>query len=240
MDTALAAACEATWPATEYAKAGGFSVGRGLGAGGRVSSARAIGDWQESDIDAVIAVHQHWQQAPLFRVVDDEQRLIVALEARGFQCENPTVVMETATVELATVALPRGMASSIWPPSESQRDIWAAGNIGPQRQAVMERVKGAKAAILGQVEGCSAGAAFAAIAQGVAMVHCVEVLPDWQRRGVASRMMHQAALWAAEQGASRLALAVGRENMAAIALYRRLGLREVAGYRYYSPPEGEI
>ena len=240
MDTALAAACEATWPAAEYANAGGFSVGRGLGAGGRVSSARAVGDWQDSDIDAAIAVHEHWQQVPLFRVVDDEQRLIVALEARGFQCENPTVVMETATAELATLALPQGMASSIWPPSECQRDIWAAGNIGPQRQAVMERVQGAKVAILGQMEECPAGAAFVAIAQGVAMVHCVEVLLGCQRRGVASRMMHQAALWAVEQGAPRLALAVGHENTAAVALYRRLGLREVAGYRYYSPPKEEI
>ena len=239
MDAALVAACEATWPAAEYANAGGFSVGHGLGAGGRVSSARAVGDWQDSDIDAAIAVHERWQQPHLFRVVDGEQRLIVALEARGFQCENPTVVMEVATAELAALVLPQGMTSSIWPPSECQRDIWAAGHIGPQRQAVMERVKGAKTAILGQVEECSAGAAFVAIEQGVAMMHCVEVLPDWQRRGVASRMMRRAAHWAAEQGALRLALAVGRENTAAIALYRRLGLREVAGYRYYSPPEAE-
>ena len=43
MDAALAEAFEISWPASEYADAGGFRVGRGLGAGGRVSSARAVG-----------------------------------------------------------------------------------------------------------------------------------------------------------------------------------------------------
>jgi hypothetical protein len=81
MDALLAQAFEETWPAAEYADAGGFRVGRGFGAGGRVSSARAAGAWVPDDIPAAEAVHRAWSQQPMFRVLDTDRDLIDALTA---------------------------------------------------------------------------------------------------------------------------------------------------------------
>lgn len=235
MDAALAEAFEATWPAAEYRDAGGFRVGRGLGAGGRVSSARVIGDWAEADIDAAIAIHRDWDQKPVFRVLDDDAALAAALVGRGYTRETPTLIMESGLAALIDRPIPPITTFAVWPPLAIQREIWSAGNIKAARQAVMLRVPQPKAAILGRTEDRAAGSAFVAIHGNVAMIHALEILSDWRRKGLASWMMRQAAFWAAENGADRLGLAVSRGNEAAIALYCHLGFREAAGYAYFEP-----
>ncbi|SNR40755.1 GNAT family N-acetyltransferase [Paracoccus sediminis] len=236
MDAALAQAFENTWPAAEYATAGGFRVGRGLGAGGRVSSARAVGAWTADDIPAVETIHRAWDQPPMFRVLDSDPDLADALLAAGYRRETPTAILAAPIAELTGQPIPPVTTFAIWPPLAIQRDIWVAGNITPARQAVMDRARGPKTAILGRIDDRAAGAAFAAISGDAVMVHAVEVLPPFRRRGLAGWMARQAALWAAEQGATRIGLAVSRANTGARATWDRLGLSEIAGYGYYAKP----
>lgn len=236
MDAALAQAFEDTWPAAEYADAGGFRVGRGLGAGGRVSSARAAGAWVPEDIPAAEAIHRAWGQQPMFRVLDDDASLIAALTTAGYRRETPTAIMQAPVASLTDQPVPFLTTFAIWPPLAIQRDIWKTGSISPARQAVMDRVVGPKTAILGRIDDRAAGAAFAAILSDVVMVHAVEVLPPFRRRGLAGWMMRQVALWAADQGVTRIGLAVSRANAGARATYDRLGFSEVAGYAYYAKP----
>lgn len=234
MDNALARGFEETWPAAEYADAGGFRVGRGLGAGGRVSSARAVGPWVPDDIAAAEAIHRCWDQPPMFRVLDADADLIAGLTAAGYRHETPTAIMAAPVAALTDQPIPPVTTFAIWPPLAIQRDLWAAGNIAPARQSVMDRVAGPRTAILGRIDDRAAGAAFAAVHADVAMVHAVEVLPPFRRRGLAGWMIRQAALWAAEQGAARIGLAVSRANTGARATWDRLGFAEVAGYAYYA------
>ncbi len=234
MDADLATAFEATWPAAEYADAGGFRVGRGLGAGGRVSSARAIAAWSPGDIAAAEAVHRAWGQQPMFRALDSDTALIAALTGAGYLRETPTAIMVAPLDLLTDRLIPPVTTFAIWPPLAIQRDLWRAGNINDARQAVMMRVAAPRTAILGRVDDRAAGAAFVAISAGVAMVHAVEVLPAFRRRGLAGWMMRQAALWAADQGAARIGLAVSRANTGARATYDRMGFAEVAGYSYFA------
>ncbi|MDP5307089.1 GNAT family N-acetyltransferase [Paracoccus spongiarum] len=233
IDAALAAAFEATWPSAAYRAAGGLRVGQGLGAGARVGSARAVSDWSGADLDAAEAIHRGWQQPALFRVTDGDEALAAALEARGYGPRTPTAILEAPVARLTLLAVPSITAFAIWPPLAIQREIWATGGIGPARQQVMARVAGPRAAILGRIEDRAAGAGFAAIHGDVAMIHAIEVLPAWRRRGLAGWMMREAAFWAQAKGAARLALAVTRGNAAALALYRGLGFAEVGGYRYF-------
>lgn len=238
IDAALREAFQATWPAAEYADAGGFRVGCGLGAGGRVSSAWAVGAWRDADIDEAVAVHERWGQRPMFGVMDDDELLAAALDARAFVRETPTVIMAAPIGLLTDRPVPPVTAFAIWPPLAIQREIWEAGNIGPARQAVMEHVAGPRTAILGRMDDRAAGAAFVAIHGPVAMVHAIETVPALRRRGVAGWMLRQAAFWAGERGADRLGLAVSRANVSARALYDRMGFHEAAGYGYYARPEG--
>lgn len=234
MDPVLAQAFETTWPAAEYAGAGGFIVGRALGAGGRVGSARVAKDWVPEDIEAAMAIHRQWQQSVLFRALDAETTLQVELENKGFRIDKPSLIMECDAISLTDQTIPPVMTFTIWPPLAIQRDIWVEGNIDPARQAVMDRVQTPKTSILGRIEDRAAGAAFVAVDGDVAMLHALEVTPEWRRKGLAGWMIRQAAFWAVEHGATRLALAVLCSNTAAVGLYRSLGFRDVTGYRYYA------
>lgn len=235
-DPAIARAFETTWPAAEYAEAGGFTVGRGLGGGGRVGSARARGaDWEAGDIDRVAAIQRGWDEPPLFRVADGDTALQQALTGRGWRRRQPTMIMAADCAPLAAEPVPPLTAFPLWPPLAATRDIWEAGGIGPGRQAVMERIALPRAALLGRVGDRAGGAAFVALDGSVAMIHAIVVPPAQRRRGMAGWLLRKAAQWARERGADRLALVVSRENAAACALYDRLGFVDMGGYGYWSP-----
>lgn len=235
-DAGLAAAFEATWPAPQAAICGGFRVGRSLGAGGRVSSAVAVGPWSGGDLDAACARHAAWGQPVLFRAWDDEAALISALTARGLVAQDHTLVMAAPVATLADRPVPPVTAFAIWPPLAIQRQIWAAGGITPARQDVMEAAPAPKAALLGRIRDRAAGAGFVALHHEVAIIHAVEVLARYRRQGVAGWMMRHAAQWAQAQGATRIGLAVSRANAAARATYAGLGLQVAGSYAYYGVP----
>lgn len=237
IDADLAAAFDETWPAAEYADLGGFRLGRGYGAGGRVSSARAVAKWRAEDIDAVIEASRNWAQPPMFRVLDDDTALIEALNLAGFSRENPTLIMEAPIARLTRTTPPPVSSFDLWPPMAIQREIWAEGNIKSARQAVMSRVAVPRRAILGRVEDRAAGAAFAAVSHDVLMVHCIEVRPNLRRKSVAEWMMQAAAHWGQGRGARRIALAVSQANFPAVTLYEKLGFETAARYSYYGKPE---
>ncbi|WP_240602489.1 GNAT family N-acetyltransferase [Paracoccus endophyticus] len=231
----LDAAFQATWPAAEYARAGGLQVGRGLGGGGRVSAARATGHWQPDDIDAAVALQRGWDQPPLIAVGDDDHRLSQALAGRGWQPSRATVLLQAPIAALAGRPVPPVTALPLWPPLAIQRDLWTQMDVGPSRQAVMDRVAGPKWAILGRIEDRAAGCAFVAVAGRIAMLHALVVVPWLRRRGLAGWMTCRAASLGAGAGAEALALAVLRDNAPALALYAALGFSPVGGYAYWTP-----
>ncbi|MDK8874481.1 GNAT family N-acetyltransferase [Paracoccus sp. SSJ] len=234
-DPDIARAFESTWPAAEYAQAGGFLVGRGRGGGGRVSSARATRpDWSEADIARAEAVQRSWNERPMFRVADDDAALSQALAAQGFRHGTPTAILAADCARLTALPVPPLTAFAIWPPLAMQRDIWSDGNVSAARQEVMERACLPKTGLLGRVQDRAAGAAFVALDGPVAMIHAIEVVPALRRQGVAGWLIRMAAAWAEEQGATRLALAVSRANTGARAVYDRLGFAELGGYGYWS------
>lgn len=237
-DRALAHAFETTWPAAETAQAGGLEVGRGMGGGGRVSSAHATGpDWSDADLTTAETIQQDWGQKPLFRVAARDSALQAALAQRGYQTFNPTAIMAIDCAALTAQAIPRLTAFTVWQPLAIQRDIWAAGHIDEARQAVMERVALPRSSVLGRLSDRAAGAAFVAADGPVAMIHAIEVLPQFRRMGLAGWMIRAAAAWAQDQGAPRLALAVSRPNTGAIALYERMGFQPMGDYAYWHRPE---
>lgn len=234
-DRDIARAFEATWPPVEQVDIGAFRVGRGMGGGGRVSSARALSpDWAAADFAQVERVQQGWNEPAMFRVADDDRALQAALAARGYAMQIPTAIMAADCAALMHPPLPPLSGFAIWPPLAIQRAIWAEGNIAATRQAVMDRVAAPKTALLGRHNDRAAGAAFVAVEGSVAMIHGIEVVPGLRRQGVAGRLLQNAAAWAADQGALRLGLAVSRANVAARALYERAGFVELGGYGYWT------
>lgn len=233
-DAQINHAFEASWPAAESVDHGAMRSGRGLGAGGRVSSTRPLtADWTVDDIAAAEAQHRAWDQTPMFRLSDGDASLQDALLQRGYHASTPTAVMAADCAALIG-DVPQLTTFTIWPPLAIQCDIWTEGNINASRQAVMQRVDLPKTAILGRLDDRAVAAAFAVQAGPVAMIHAIEVLPEFRRRGLAGWIIRTAAQWAQEQGATRLGLAVSRGNTAARTAYDRLGFTEIDGYSYWS------
>lgn len=233
---AFYAAIDGTWPAAKVTRAGPWGIRKGQGGGKRVSAATAEGSVAASDLGAAEAAMRGIGQTPLFMVRQGEDALDHLLAAHGYTIVDPTNGYIAPVATLTDIPIPRVTAFSIWEPLAIMEDIWAAGGIGPARLAVMHRAK-VKTAILARHKDKPAGTAFAAIHDGIAMVHAVEVLAHQRRQGVAQWIMRRAAFWAAENGADQIAVLTTAANGPANALYRGLGFRQVCGYHYRTAPE---
>jgi len=234
--TKLYEVTEATWPPARSWRQGPWTLRDGAGGGKRVSSATANGPFEEADIDEAEATMRAHEQRPLFMIREGEAALDAALAARGYDLIDEVMLYVTPTETLMDKPIPRVTCFNIWEPLAIMAEIWAQGGIGPARLAVMERVQ-VKTGILSRWNEKPAGVAFAGVHDGVAMVHAVEVLPHQRKQGVAEWMMRAAAFWAANHGATHLAVLCVTQNKPANALYTKLGFTRAGTYHYRQYPE---
>lgn len=228
---------EATWPPAGVTQSGAVTLREGQGGGSRVSAASAEGPLQAADLAAAEEAMRALGQVPLFMIREGQDDLDAQLGARGYQVKDPVNLWTCPAAQLTDVKIPRVTTFAMWEPLAICREIWEAGGIGPERQAIMARAAGPKTAILGRHDDKPAGAAFAAIHKGVAMVHAVEIVPFQRRKGMGAWIMRQAALWAADNGAGTLAVLCTKENEGANGLYASLGMQLAGGYHYRILPE---
>lgn len=233
---AFFAAIDGTWPAARFQSVGPWMLRDGQGGGKRVSAATAIAEVNAGDFPVAESAMRALGQRPLFMVKDGDASLDAALAARDYQVVDPVNGYVAPVSALTDMAIPRVTAFSIWEPLAIMAEIWAKGGIGSERLDVMNRAS-VKTGILARWNEKPAGTGFAALHEGIAMVHAVEVLPHQRRQGVAGWIMRRAAFWAQENGAETLAVLCTRENVAANQLYQRLGFRKLCGYHYRQHPE---
>lgn len=233
---ALYAAIDGTWPVASLTRSGAWTIRDGQGGGKRVSAATANGATTDKDIAQAEEAMRALGQTPLFMIRDIDAALDAALDARGYTVVDPTNGYAIPTSALTDTPIPRVTAFAIWEPLAIMAEIWAKGGIGPARLNVMARAQ-TKTAILARWNEKPAGTAFVAIADGIAMVHAVEVLAHQRRQGVAQWIMRRAAFWAAENGADTLAVLTTASNGPANALYQQLGFTRVCGYHYRTAQE---
>lgn len=228
------AVCEATWPPVRRLDCGPFELRDGAGGGKRVSAAtlRAGADWSEEDRLRAEEGMRGLGQTPLFQVRAGEDRLDAGLAAAGYRVVDPVNLYVTPVQALTDRPIPRVTTFCIWEPLAVMRDLWAEGGIGPERLSVMQRADCAKTGLLGRIEDSPGAAAYVGLVDGIAMLHALEVTPDKRRKGLAQWMMRQAAVWAAGQGGSHLAVLCTEANVGANALYRAMGFEVVGHYHY--------
>lgn len=231
----LMAATDATWRPAEALDMRGWWLRRGAGGGKRVSAASPLGSGGVI-ADAETAMRE-WGQVPLFQLTPDETAWDSALAACGYRVIDPVVFYAAPVAQLAgegahiSAVYRAQMAPAI------MEEIWAAGGIGPGRLAVMERAAEPCARLLARAGDSPCGAAFVGVDDEIAMIHAIEVLASFRRRGAGRLLIEGAARWAAEHDAVWLALAVAEANAPARALYARLGMAEAGGYHYRIAPE---
>lgn len=234
----LYAVTEATWPPARTWHAGPWTLRDGAGGGKRVSAATADGTITQDNLAQAEAAMRAIGQTPLFMIRDGDAALDTLLANQGYRIIDPVNLYLGPVDPLIEDPPARATAYAIWEPLEIQRDIWAEGGIGPARVAVMQRAKGPKTAILTRNGQHPAGVAFAAIQDGIAMMHALEVREVDRLTGQGRNATKQAALWAAQNGARYLAALCTKANTGANALYASLGMTCVGQYHYRIKEEG--
>lgn len=229
----LFAALDATWPAASSSRSGPFTLRAGHGGGSRVSAATLDhGPADDGTINEAATAMMRMGQIPLFMVRAGEDALDAGLAATGYAIKDPVIAL-AAPLTVLTIQRPPPVTSfEVWPPLACQRDIWAEGGIGPARLAIMDRVTTPKTSLLGRSEDTPAGTAFVACHGPTAMVHALEILPRFRRRGLGRHLMTAAAFWAEGAGATRLVVLCTRANDAAVSLYTSMGFAPVGSYHY--------
>ena len=225
----LLAALEGTWPAARTTRHGPFLLRDGAGGGKRVSAATLDGPFSEGALDTAIAAG-----ARIFRLSGDGP-LDAALAQRGFALVDPSLIYAAPVAAIAAPPRPVSLLPC-WPPIAMQRQLWRDAGTGPERLAVMARASTPRMAFIARHRNRAAGVAFCALHDGIAMLHALDILPEFRREGVARNTVRGIAHWAAEQGATTFALAVTVANQPARALYTALGMTEALAYHYRSLP----
>ncbi|MFA8387447.1 MAG: GNAT family N-acetyltransferase [Pelagibaca sp.] len=228
---------EATWPPADRTPAGPWMLRNGAGGGKRVSAATAEADWSDDDLAAAETAMRLLGQDALFMIREGEEALDTALAARGYEVIDPVNLWLCPVDQLTDVQIPRVTAFAIWEPLAIMRDIWAAGGIGPERIAVMDRAEVPKTGILGRITDKPAGTAYCAIHDGIAMVHALEIPPAHRRKGMGVWLMRQAAHWAKANGADWMSVLCTQRNVGANGLYASLGMQVVGQYHYRILPK---
>ena len=223
---------DATWPAAALHQTGPWLVRDGQGGGKRVSAATAQAPVTGDDIDQAEQAQHSLNQPALFMIRETDSALDHLLAARGYALIDPVAIYLAPTAAIASPAPPPLAAIPFWPPLEITRLIWGEGGIGPERLAVMDRVTLPKTGLLGRNGSRSAGVAFVAALGHTAMLHALEVRPGQRRQGTALNIMSRAALWAQDQGATRISVLVTQANAPARNLYASLGMTIVGQYHY--------
>lgn len=224
---------DCTWPAAKSWQSGNWTIRDGAGGGQRVSAATWNGGpVDRSDVINACDTMSEFGQKPLFMVRTGESELDEVLASHRLAVKDPVNLYACPSERLANLDIPDMSAIPCSEVISRQREIWANGGIGPARIAVMERAVDPKTYILGRIKDRPTGTAFVAADEGVAMLHALEVLPEFRRSGSGRAITVGAARWALRNGATSFSLMTTAENDAANTLYQRLGMTHIAAYHY--------
>ena len=223
-------ALDATWPAADLQERDGWLLRKGAGGGKRVSAASAVSPG--ADIDVAANAMRAMGQPPLFQVRGDETALDGALDAAGYSIIDPVLIYAAPVTALIDGLSEQSRVYRGQFAVAAMQEIWGAGGIGPARLAIMDRASAPKSWLMTRTSDRPAGVAFVGVSGNFAMAHAIEVSASYRRQGAARALLSGAATFASDNGATHLALAVTKANIAANSLYQSLGMKVVAGYHY--------
>ncbi|GHA48150.1 N-acetyltransferase [Amylibacter ulvae] len=215
-------AIDATWAPFEMREENGWIIREGRGGGKRVSAATQTE--ANASIENAERAMDALEQQRMFMIRAGFPTLEIQLARRQYSILDATLIMACETTKIAA----KHPVDISQDPSKTQAEIWAAGGVNSERLDVMRRVSVPKACLSIQ----NKAAAFAAIHDGVCMVHCVEVIESMRRQGLGKQIMQAVAEWAAQNKAHTVCILVVAANHGAKTMYEKMGLVEVGKYHY--------
>jgi GNAT superfamily N-acetyltransferase len=232
------------WPALRRVWLGDWQLNFGEGLTRRANSANPLRpDSRDSAalVGACEALYAGQHQPAIFRlptIIDTA--LDRRLEARGYTAEGESLVLYGDIAAIAAAADP-AVRLSAQPSGEWFAAMADLQGYSRQQRRTYRRIVAALAVpavfALLTVDGEAAALAYGALSEG--LLCCESVIADRRRRrqGFARRIVSSLAACSREQGVEGVCLEVEATNLAALALYHRIGLRtELYRYHYRRQP----
>nr|WP_329136119.1 GNAT family N-acetyltransferase [Streptomyces sp. NBC_01476] len=227
----LAAIASRSWPATETSPLGGWTL-RAAGGFTRRANSVLVGGAPDRPVDEALAYVRRWygeRGLTPYLQVPDTSPFVPALDERGWIREADTL-MRTAPLAPLT-SLPGGDDVTL---SRTPDAAWTAAyhRTGELAGAALKVLSGGPSVWFASAPGVIGRVA---VDGAWALFGAVEVAPEMRRRGLARSVMGALARRAYAEGAVAAHLQVEADNVAARALYDRLGFLDHSGYHYRRP-----
>jgi len=227
------------WPAGQYGRYCGWTLGFDVGVTGRANSVLP-NDWTgEVPLTTAIGEVERQYRAhdlpPSFKVSEASlpQGLDGALAAAGYGVQKGTAVMEGA---LRAIEFPvRHEVRALDHPSPEWCALtgWEGSTA---RIRIAERIAAPCAFFMAMADNEAIGTAIGVVRREWAYISGLHIIPAKRGRGIGSSVLGFFAQWAAEMGAGRIFLQVEDDNPKARVLYDRLGLVHAYDYHYRIKP----
>ncbi len=232
------------WPAPDTARLGGWLLRAAQGWTGRANSVLPLGAPDRPVPDAISAVQRWYAERglpPRFQLpLPLCEALDATLDGCGWRAYNPTLVRVAAVAAVAHFGADPGLPAvtlAARPTPEWLAAYHYRGGGGLPAVAVQVMTAAAEPVFASvSIDGTVAGIARAVLDEGWCGVTAVETVEAFRRRGIGRHLMLAVALWAAGRGAERSYLQVAQENVAAQAMYDRLGFTVSHRYHYRTIP----
>ena len=231
----IEAAAVRGWPALETARFSGWVWRHSSGGSTRANSVAAL-EFAGPDLDRAIAaveVHCRTRGLPVCFTVSDVSQptgLDAALQARGY-LRGDTHMTMAKHVSAPPVVPADVLVSTV--PSAEWMAVYLSG-LSDSRQAaaphILERLPPGAKFISALADGRVATSGLTIGDGALASVQCMATRPDAQRRGGAQRVLQMIEHVAARDGRHALYLQTAENNLAARALYARMGFADVGHY----------
>ena len=228
----LLQAMDATWAPARMWQSGPWVLRQGDGGGKRVSAVTTEALVSDADITDAETAMQKMGQPELFMLRHGNETLDARLAQRGYRIVDPVLIYCTESKAVATIAPEPLDAIPCEEPLRLAEELWAKGGINRARVDVMRRTPGPKTYLFGRFNNSPAGTAFVAIDNEIAMLHALEVIPEFRGFGIARKVLGRAAIWALENNAKYLSVVTTGENLPAQGLFAGLGMQVVGRYHY--------
>jgi GNAT superfamily N-acetyltransferase len=167
----------------------------------------------------------------------DPPGLDEVLAERGFEVEASADIMvaDLAGMDEWTVAPESRVVSA-----DSPDDRWLSTLLAvtPRadparfRETILDRIGPPAVYVVAVRDDQPLGVGMAVAERGWLGIFSMATLPHARRRGTATAVLNELAVWGRRQGATRAYLQTERDNEAAHALYERAGFRTAYGYHY--------
>jgi GNAT superfamily N-acetyltransferase len=235
-DEELDAVAARSWPATETAALGGWTLRAAGGFTRRANSVLVAGDPGVPLDEALERVREWYAARGLTPYVQlpDSSPYVAELDARGWAREADTVVRTAPLAPLAELTEVTEVSGEPVALSRTPDAGWLAAyhRTGGLAEAALRVVTGGPSVWFASTP----GAIGRAVVDGRwVLFGAVEVAPEHRRKGLATAVMGALARQAVREGATAAYLQVEADNEGARALYDRLGFTDHHRYHYRRP-----